>query len=92
MVAIDDSASMLCARVMRGTSSMAISIAPRSATPRAAVTGGQRIGEADDDLSRRMSAMSAAPRRRIRAGRADLRDDVRLKDVGARSDRRLLSP
>ena len=31
MVAIDDNASMLCARVMRGTSSIAASIVPRAA-------------------------------------------------------------
>ncbi len=32
MLAIDDSASIFCARLMRGTMSMATTVAPRSAT------------------------------------------------------------
>ena len=47
---MDDSASMLCARVMRGISSMASRLTPASASARAASSGGQRLAEADNRL------------------------------------------
>ena len=40
---------MLCARVMRGTSSMATSVAPRSATVTGGFAGRERLREPDED-------------------------------------------
>ena len=51
MVAIDDSASMLCARVMRGMSSIDNAVAPVCASAPIASGRSQRIGEADHRLA-----------------------------------------
>ena len=69
MVAIDDSASMLCARVMRGISSIENAVTPRLRERADRVGRAERIGEADDDLS-----LAAAGR--LRRHRADLENDV----------------
>ena len=50
MVAIDDSASMLCARVMRGISSIESSVAPGGGDVADRLRRAERIGEADDRL------------------------------------------
>ena len=64
MVAIDDSASMLWARVMRGMSSIENALAPRSATARAAAgspSGSENPTRACPGRSRAASARPAAP-------------------------------
>ena len=80
MVAIDESASMLWARVIRGISSIDSIVTPAAAGLADAPAAAERIGEADDRLS--------GAERRVRRGRAHLQDDIRgLEHFGARHDR-----
>ena len=84
MVAMDDSASMLCARVMRGISSMAKNETPARASSSHLFGRGQRFAEADHDLAVAQQGQIRAPFRRIRAQRTHLDDDVGLlENVGA---------
>ena len=79
MVAIDDSASMLCARVMRGISSIDSIVTPAAAGARSAGRRTERIGEADHRLS--------GAERRVRRRGAHLQDDIRGQEhFGARHD------
>ena len=50
MVAIDDSASMLCARVMRGISSIENRLTPVGAICRMTCGSAERVGKANDRL------------------------------------------
>ena len=62
---MEESASMLCARVMRGTSSMAKKETPARARSRILLRGGERLAETDEGLA-------GAQQRQVRAAR--LRD------------------
>ena len=68
-MAIDDSTSMLWARVMRGISSIANSVTPRAATASIAACAVERLGKADHHLSdAQLRGVVAAARRRWRRG------------------------
>jgi hypothetical protein len=86
MVAIDDSASMLCARVMRGISSMEKRNA-RSRQFGRFLHRRQRFAEADHDLSRRAAAADPRGPLGIRSERPHLHNNVGLlENLGARAD------
>ena len=76
---------MLCARVMRGISSMENRLTWRSAMRRDGIERGERLAEADDGLRRRAEQFDiAAAGLGIGAGRAHLQQDFGLgENLGA---------
>ena len=89
MFAIDDSASIFCARVMRGTWSIAIAVTLRVGEPldqRLVLTGPQEADEGGAGPHER-GLMNAE--RRMLMGRLDLEDDIGLPpDLFGVGDRR----
>ena len=87
MVAMEESASMLCARVMRGINSMARKLTPRSARLRAASSAVSGSPKPITVWPRRICARSSGAGLGIGAGAAHLQNHVgRGEDLFAAGD------
>ena len=87
MVAIDESTSMLCARVMRGINSMANSVAPRSASRSTAAGFPSGSNGATITRASRINSRSALPGLWIGAEAANLQQHIgRLKQFATVRD------
>ncbi len=83
IVDCEDNTSMLCARAMRGTSSIAKTVQPRRASSARSSGGRERLAHADDDLPLVMAVEVVATEEGVRAERPDLQQDVGGEDLVA---------